>query len=179
MTRTRPFVGAAGRRRGRRSRSSRDARLLGLLGEARDHVVGLVALDPHVLVAERLDQRLEVRPLLAQQVGPRLALGLVGLVLPARGPTCPASQTTIVAFGPYSVRIFTSMLANPKIAFVGSPARGRDRCRAARRTPGRRGCCRRSGRARRSAIAANHRNRSGTACARAGNPRGNVELSKV
>ena len=33
----------------------------------------------------------------------------------------PASQTTIVAFGPYSVRIFTSMLANPKIAFVGSP----------------------------------------------------------
>ena len=39
----------------------------------------------------------------------------------------PASQTTIVAFGPYSVRIFTSMLAKPKIAFVGSPARGGDR----------------------------------------------------
>ena len=36
-------------------------------------------------------------------------------------PDIPASQTTIVAFGPYSVRIFTSMLAKPKIAFVGSP----------------------------------------------------------
>ena len=33
----------------------------------------------------------------------------------------PASQTTTVALGPYSVRIFTSMLAKPKIAFVGSP----------------------------------------------------------
>ena len=41
--------------------------------------------------------------------------------IPARGPTCPASQTTIVAFGPYSVRILTSMLAKPKIALVGSP----------------------------------------------------------
>ena len=34
----------------------------------------------------------------------------------------PASQTTIVAFGPYSVRILTSMLAKPKIAFVGCPS---------------------------------------------------------
>ena len=33
----------------------------------------------------------------------------------------PASQTTIVDFGPYSVRIFTSMLAKPKIALVGKP----------------------------------------------------------
>ena len=33
----------------------------------------------------------------------------------------PASQTTSVGFGPYSVRIFTSIEAKPKIAFVGSP----------------------------------------------------------
>jgi hypothetical protein len=36
-------------------------------------------------------------------------------------PDIPASQTTTVAFGPYSVRIFTSIEANPKIAFVGKP----------------------------------------------------------
>ena len=65
----------------------------------------------------------------------------------ARGPDMPASQTTTVAFGPYSVRIFTSMLAKPKIAFVGSP-REVAIDPAARRTPGRRGCCRRSGTAR-------------------------------
>ena len=33
----------------------------------------------------------------------------------------PASHTTSVAFGPYSVRIFTSIDANPKIALVGNP----------------------------------------------------------
>ena len=33
----------------------------------------------------------------------------------------PASHTTSVAFGPYSVRIFTSIDAKPKIAFVGNP----------------------------------------------------------
>src|SRR3954466_16299835 len=33
----------------------------------------------------------------------------------------PASQVTIVALGPYSVRIFTSIEAKPKIALVGSP----------------------------------------------------------
>ena len=33
----------------------------------------------------------------------------------------PASQTTSVVFGPYSVRIFTSIDANPKIALVGNP----------------------------------------------------------
>ncbi len=36
-------------------------------------------------------------------------------------PEAPASQTTTVVFGPYSVRIFTSIEANPKIAFVGAP----------------------------------------------------------
>ena len=33
----------------------------------------------------------------------------------------PASQATSVAFGPYSVRIFTSIEAKPKIALVGNP----------------------------------------------------------
>src|SRR3954465_7403162 len=36
-------------------------------------------------------------------------------------PDMPASHATSVAFGPYSVRIFTSIEANPKIAFVGKP----------------------------------------------------------
>jgi hypothetical protein len=36
-------------------------------------------------------------------------------------PDMPASHTTSVAFGPYSVRIFTSIEAKPKIAFVGKP----------------------------------------------------------
>ncbi len=33
----------------------------------------------------------------------------------------PASQTTRVGLGPYSVRIFTSIEANPKMALVGKP----------------------------------------------------------
>ena len=33
----------------------------------------------------------------------------------------PASQTTSVGLTPYSVRIFTSIEAKPKIAFVGWP----------------------------------------------------------
>jgi hypothetical protein len=52
-----------------------------------DHVVGFVALDTHVAVAEGLHQRVERRPLLAQQVGARAALGLVlGIDLLAAGP---------------------------------------------------------------------------------------------
>ena len=47
------------------------------LGDRGDDVVGLVAVDGDVAVAERLDQRREVRPLLAQQVRPRLARRLV------------------------------------------------------------------------------------------------------
>ncbi len=47
------------------------------LGDRGDHVVGLVALDGEVAVAERLDQRLEVRPLLLEQVRARGALRLV------------------------------------------------------------------------------------------------------
>ena len=33
----------------------------------------------------------------------------------------PASHTTRVGLGPYSVRIFTSIDAKPKIALVGKP----------------------------------------------------------
>ena len=55
----------------------RDPALLGLLGQRRDHVVGLVALDGDVAVAERLHERAQVRPLELEQVGPRRALGLV------------------------------------------------------------------------------------------------------
>ena len=66
------------------------------LGDRGDHVVGLEALDAHVAVAEGLDERLEVRPLLLEQVGPRRALGLVVRRRPpcaptARRPTRPAS----------------------------------------------------------------------------------------
>ena len=34
----------------------------------------------------------------------------------------PASQTTTVGTSPWSVRIFTSIDAKPKIAFVGRPS---------------------------------------------------------
>ena len=102
-----------------------DALLRGLLGERGDHVVGLVAVDPHVLVAERLDQRLEVRPLLREQVGPLPALRLVVLVdlVAARHARRPRRRASPSA--PYSVRIFTSIEAKPKIALVGCPARWR------------------------------------------------------
>ncbi len=58
----------------------RDPLLLCAARQRPDHVVGLVALGPDVGVSERLDQRHHVRPLLAQEVGPRRALRLVGLV---------------------------------------------------------------------------------------------------
>ena len=50
---------------------------LGALGDRGDHVVGLKALDPQVAVAEGVDQRLQVRPLLLEQVRPARALRLV------------------------------------------------------------------------------------------------------
>jgi hypothetical protein len=37
-------------------------------------------------------------------------------------PDMPASQTTTVGTSPWSVRIFTSIDAKPKIAFVGRPS---------------------------------------------------------
>ncbi len=58
-----------------------DARLdplgVGARRERRDHVVGLPALELEVAVAERLDDRPEMRELLAQQVRHRLAAFLV------------------------------------------------------------------------------------------------------
>ena len=48
-------------------------------GQRGDHVVGLVAGHLHVRVAERVDQRVHVGPLLGEQVG---ALAAAGLVLP-------------------------------------------------------------------------------------------------
>ncbi len=47
------------------------------LGERGDHVVGLVALEADVAVAEGLDERFHRRPLLLEQVGPRAPRGLV------------------------------------------------------------------------------------------------------
>ena len=47
------------------------------LCERRDHVVGLVALDPHVGVPEGLHERFHRRPLLLEQVRAGAALGLV------------------------------------------------------------------------------------------------------
>ncbi len=58
----------------------RDLRLARAPGQGRDQVVGLEALGLDVGEAEGLDGRRQVRPLLAQQVGPRLALRLVRLV---------------------------------------------------------------------------------------------------
>ena len=91
-----------------------------MLGQRGDHVVGLVALDAHVAVAERLDQRFHRRPLLLEQVRARAALGLV-LGEHLRAPEVPASHATTVGHTPYSVTIFTSIEAKPKIALVGSP----------------------------------------------------------
>ena len=56
-----------------------DARFVRAGRERRDHVVGLPALELEVAVAERLDDRAEVRELLAQEVGRRLPLRLVRL----------------------------------------------------------------------------------------------------
>ena len=53
------------------------ARLVGARGERRDHVIRLPALELQVAVAERLHDRLEMRELLAQQVGHRPAALLV------------------------------------------------------------------------------------------------------
>ena len=68
-----------------------DPRFVGAVGERGDHVVGLPAFELEVAVAEGLDDRPEVRELLAQQVRHRLALDLVGLELlgAVHGPRVP------------------------------------------------------------------------------------------
>ena len=69
----------------------RCAGLTGLPRQGGDHVVRLEALDVDVGEAERLRQRRQVRPLLAQQVRPRAAARLVLRVLrvAARHPAVP------------------------------------------------------------------------------------------
>ena len=68
-----------------------DAGLVGARGERGDHVVGLPALELEVAVAERLDDRPEVRELLPQEVGHRPPLGLVllGQLRPVHGARVP------------------------------------------------------------------------------------------
>ena len=101
----------------------RDGRLrAGGAGRQRgDHVVGLVALDAHVAVAEGLHQRFHRRPLLLEQVRAASGAGPCTRRTPPSGPEVPASHTTSVGHTPYSVTILTSIEANPKIALVGSP----------------------------------------------------------
>ena len=88
----------------------------------------------------------------ARAAGPgasvRWALYSLVDLLAARRARRPS--TTIVGFGPCSVSIFTSIEAKPEDRVRRLAPGGRDRLRAARRTPGRRGCCRRSGTARRA-----------------------------
>ena len=89
-------------------------------GERGDHVVRLVALDPHVRVAEGLDERLHVGPLLAAAGRAARAGRLVLAVdlLAARHAGVPGHERRL---DPYSVTSFTSIEAKPKIALVGSP----------------------------------------------------------
>ena len=68
----------------RRDDGRLDARLVGVRRERGDDVVRLPALELEVAVAERLDDRAEVRELLAEEIRHRLALRLV--VLRDRGP---------------------------------------------------------------------------------------------
>ena len=77
-----------------RDHGRRDAGLLRPRGERADHVVGLVSLERDVAIAERLDERAEVRLLLAQQIGRRLAGGLVAGELrePVRRLLVPGHQ---------------------------------------------------------------------------------------
>jgi hypothetical protein len=69
----------------------RHAVVAGALGDRGDDVVGLEAGNLDVAVAERLDERLEVRPLLLEQARPRRARGLVvlGDLLAPRGARVP------------------------------------------------------------------------------------------
>ena len=73
-----------------------DVCLVGERREGRDHVVGLPPLELEVLVAERLDDRPEVRELLAQEIRHRPPLGLVlGVdLLAVDGPRVPGHGDT-------------------------------------------------------------------------------------
>ena len=70
---------------------------VGPSGEGRDHVVGLPALELEVPVTEGLDDRPEMRELLAQQVGHRASLGLVLLrhLLAVNRPGVPGHRNAL------------------------------------------------------------------------------------
>ena len=126
----------------------RDPGLARLRCERADHVVGLVAVDLDVREAERLGERREVRPLLLEEVGARLALGLVlgVLLLAARPARVPGDDHAL------RLEVGEQLDHHRREAVdrVRRPPVSRSRStRAARRTPGRRASCRRSGRARR------------------------------
>ncbi len=127
-----------------------DPLLAGALRQRGDHVVGLVAVDLDVGEAERLGQRHQVRPLLLEQVRPRLPLGLVRLVgeLAPRPARVPADDDGGRDRG-RSASSRTSRRARRSRWSAGR--RGWRSTRAARRRRGRRASCRRSGRARRPA----------------------------
>jgi hypothetical protein len=76
-----------------------DALVAGALGDRGDDVVGLEAVDLHVAVAERLDERLEMRPLLLEQARPRGARRLVvrGDLLAARRAGVPHHHGRLAA----------------------------------------------------------------------------------
>ena len=80
-----------------RDHAGADPGPVGARRERRDHVVGLPALELEVHVAERLDDRAEVRELLAQQARHLLALGLVGLgdLLAVHGAGVPGDRDAL------------------------------------------------------------------------------------
>ena len=121
-----------------------EALVAGPAGHRGDHVVGLVALHLHVLVAEAVDERLQVRPLLGEQVGLRVALALVLLVdlVAARHARVPDHQRGLHAVLGDDLHEHRGE-AEDRVRWA-APSTSRS-TRAARRTRGRRGCSRRSG----------------------------------
>jgi hypothetical protein len=91
-----------------------------------DHVVRLVALHAHVLVAEGVHEWMHVRPLLGEQVGLRVALALVLLVdlLAARHPGVPDHERRLDAVLGDDLH---EHRREPEDRVGGLPLRGRDR----------------------------------------------------
>ena len=124
-----------------------DARLVGARRDRRDHVVRLPALELEVPVAERLDDRTEVRELLPQQVRHRPTALLVRLRdLRAVG------RTRVPRDGDAARRVVREQLeehvreAEQRVRRL--PVRRLRAPPGARSRRGTRGCCRRRGRAR-------------------------------
>ena len=121
--------------------------LVAARGQRADHVVGLLARDAHVAVAEGVDDRLEERLLLAQQRRRRAAAGLVlGVELePLRGLLVPGHDAPSAAGSPSAAA--SSCWRSPAARWSAAPRRSAAP-REARRRPGRRGRFRRPGRCR-------------------------------